>query len=289
VYATLQLQGLFEHAILTRETLTLKSGTVVDGYNSLDSLDTDSNVDIGTQSTSDASIILNSGVTVEGDIIVGIGGNPDTVIKDLGATTGDQYAATQNDPLPLITPAALPNKATAISAKDATVTLTPADSGRYTGIDLKNASAPGVLEISGGQVVLHITGNITLGQSCEIIVRDGASLTIYADSDIQCDNGSNINTENPPEAASTFQLYATGDGQQSFDLKAKSEFTGIIYAPNADVQLYAGGDAYGSIVANTFEFKSGGNYHYDEALRRVETDDEGVHFVVKRWYEGSPE
>ncbi len=289
VYATLQLQGLFEHAILTRETLTLKSGTVVDGYNSLDPLDTDSDVDIGTQSTSDASIILNSGVTVEGDIAVGIGGDPDTVIKDLGATTGDQYAATQNDPLPVITPPALSNKATAISAKDGTVTLTPADSGRYTGIDLKNAKSPGVLEITGGQVVLHVTGDITLGQSCEIIVRNGASLTIYADSDIQCDNGSNINTENPPEAASTFQLYATGDGQQSFDLKAKSEFTGIIYAPNADIQLYAGGDAYGSIVANTFEFKSGGNYHYDEALRNVETDDEGVRFVVKRWYEGSPE
>lgn len=289
VYAILQLEGLFERAILTRETLTLKSGTVVDGYNSLDPLDTDSDVDIGTQSTSDASIILNSGVTVEGDVVVGIGGDPDTVIKDLGATTGDQYAATQNDPLPLITPPALPNKAAAISAKDATVTLTPADSGRYTGIDLKNASSPGVLEISGGEVVLHITGDIELGQSCEIIVRDGASLTIYTDGDIRCDNGSDINTENPPEAASTFQLYATGDGQQSFDMKAKSESTGIIYAPNADVQLYAGGDAYGSIVANTFEFKSGGNYHYDEALRNVETDDEGVHFIVKRWWEGSPE
>ncbi len=289
VYATLQLQGLFEHAILTRETLTLKSGTVVDGYNSLDPSDTDSDVDVGTQSTSGDTIILNNGVTVEGDVIVGVGGDPDTVIKDLGATTGDQYAGTQNDPLPVIIPPALPNKASDISAKGATVTLTPADSGRYSAIDLKNGSSPGVLEISGGAVTLHITGDITLGQSCEIIVRDGASLTIYADGDIQCANGSDINSENPPEAASTFKLYGTGDGQQSFDLKAKSEFTGIIYAPNADVQLYAGGDAYGSIVANTFEFKSGGNYHYDEALRQVETDDEGVRFVVKRWYEGSPE
>ncbi len=289
VYANLQLQGLFEHAILTRDTLALKSGTVVDGYNSLDSLDTDSDVDVGTQSTSDDSVILNSGVTVTGDVIVGIGGDPETVIKDLGATTGDQFAATQNDPLPVITPPTLANKATAISAQDGTVTLTPADSGRYTGIDLKNGNLPGVLEISGGAVTLYITGDITLGQSCEIIVRDGASLTIYTDGDIQCANGSAINTENPPEAASTFQLYATGEDQQSFDIKAKTEFTGIIYAPNADVQLYAGGDAYGSIVANTFEFKSGGNYHYDEALRQVETDDEGVRFVVKRWYEGSPE
>jgi len=289
VYATLELQGLFEHAILTRETLTLKSGTVVDGYNSLDPSDTDSDVDVGTQSTSDDTVILNNGVTVEGDVIVGVGGNPDTVIKDLGATTGDKYAGTQNDPLPVISPPALPNKASDISAKGATVTLTPADSGRYSAIDLKNASAPGVLEITGGAVTLHITGDITLGQSCEIIVRDGASLTIYADGNIQCDNGSDINSENPPEAASTLQLFATGEGPQSFDLKAKSEFTGIIYAPNANILLYAGGDAYGSIVANAFEFKTGGNYHYDEALRQVETDDQGVRFVVKRWYEGSLE
>ena len=289
VYAELELEGLFEHAILTRETLTLKSGTTVDGYNSLDSSDTDADVDIGTQSTANSSIILNNGVTVEGDIIVGIGGNPDTAIKDLGATTGDQYAATQDDPLPQITPPTLTNMGLSISAKGETVTLTPAESGKYMGIDLKNDKTPGILEIKGEGVVLHITGDIQLGQSCEIVITEGSSLTIYCDGNITCGNGSGINTQNPPEAASTLQLYATGDTEQTFDIKAKSNFTGVIYAPNANIELYAGGDAYGSIVAKNFEFKSGGNYHYDEALRKVETDDQGVRFVVKRWYEGTPE
>ena len=285
----MELEGLFEHAILTRETLTLKSGTTVDGYNSLDSSDTDADVDIGTQSTANSSIILNNGVTVEGDIIVGIGGNPDTAIKDLGATTGDQYAATQDDPLPQITPPTLTNMGLSISAKGETVTLTPAESGKYMGIDLKNDKTPGILEIKGEGVVLHITGDIQLGQSCEIVITEGSSLTIYCDGNITCGNGSGINTQNPPEAASTLQLYATGDTEQTFDIKAKSNFTGVIYAPNANIELYAGGDAYGSIVAKKFEFKSGGNYPYDEALRKVETDDQGVRFVVKRWYEGTPE
>jgi len=289
VYAELELEGLFEHAILTRETLTLKSGTTVDGYNSLDSSDTEADVDIGTQSTANSSIILNHGVTVEGDIIVGIGGNPDTAIKDLGATTGDQYAATQNDPLPQITPPTLTNTGLSIATKGKTVTLTPADSGKYTGIDLKNDKTPGILEIKGEGVTLHITGDIQLGQSCEIVVTEGSSLIIYCDGNITCGNGSGINTKNPPEAASTLQLYATGESEQTFDIKAKSNFTGVIYAPNANINLYAGGDAYGSIVAHNFEFKSGGNYHYDEALRKVETDDQGVRFVVKRWYENNPE
>lgn len=288
VYATLELQGLFEHAILTRETLTLKSGTLVDGYNSLDPLDTDADVDIGSQSILDDSIILNSGVTVDGDVVVGVGGNPDTAIKDLGATTGDKYAATGEDPLPQITaPTDLFNMGTAISAHGETLTIIPADNGTYTGIVLKQSSTPGVLEISGGDVVLHITGDIKLGQSCEIIVKDGSTLTLYADADIYCGNDSGISTECPAKEAATLQLYATGEGTQLLDVKAKSNWTGVIYAPNADVDLYAGGDAYGSIVAHDFEFKAGGNYHYDEALRQVDVDDEGVHFVVKRWHEGN--
>jgi hypothetical protein len=106
------------------------------------------------------------------------------------------------------------------------------------------------------------------------------------DGDIHCREGSGVNSESPPEMAATLILYGTGDAQD-FDIKAKSEWTGVVYAPNADIDLYAGGDAYGSIVAKTFEFKAGGNYHYDEALREVDTDDEGVRFVVKRWYEGN--
>jgi len=288
VYATLELQGLFEHAILTKETLTLKSGTLVDGYNSLDPLDTDADVDIGSQSILDDSIVLNSGVTVDGDVVVGVGGNPDTAIKDLGATTGDKYAATGEDPLPQITaPTNLFNMGKAISAHGKTVTIVPADSGTYTRIVLKQTVTPGVLEISGGDVVLHITGDINLGQSCEIIVKDGSTLTLYADADIHCGNDSGINTECPTKEAATFQLYATSQSTQYFDVKAKSEWTGVIYAPNADVDLYANGDAYGSIVAHGFEFKAGGNYHYDEALRKVDVDDEGVRFVVKRWHEGN--
>ena len=144
------------------------------------------------------------------------------------------------------------------------------------------------MEIDGGDVVLYITGNIDLGNACEIIVKDNSSLTIYIDGDIVTGNGASIGTENPTKDAMTLQLYGTGTGGQNFDIKAKNEWTGVIYAPNAHVDLYAKGDAYGSIVADSFEFKNGGNFYYDEALREVSIQDEGVSFVVERWYEGSP-
>jgi hypothetical protein len=291
VRATIGLRGVFEHAILTKSTLTLKSGTSVDGFNSLNPLDTSFDVDIGTQSTADSSIVLNSGVVVNGDIVVGTGGNPDTAIKDLGATTtGLQYPGTEQDPLPRIAaPANLFDQHTDITVQGQTAVLTPTANGQYSQIVLKQGTVPARLEISGGDVVLHVTGDVQLGQSCEIVVKDGSTLTLYVDGNINCRESSGINPEYPAQPVQTLQIYATGDGAQLFDLKAKSQWTGVVYAPNATVNLYAGADAYGAFVADTFEFKAGGNYHYDEALRNVQVDNNGVRFVVTRWQEGTVE
>jgi len=295
VYATIGLQGPFDNAILTKQTLILKSDTVVDGYNSMDPLDDDIDIDIGTQSALNDSVVLNNGVVVKGDVFAGTGAYLDAVIKDLGATTGDRYTAAPY-PLPQATAPALPIKG-AIEAVGETIKITPADSGTYPEIYLRQlvdkkakTITPAVLEVEGGDVVLHMTGDIQLENSCEIVVNNNASLTIYTDGNIHCRLGSGINTENPPEKAETLQIYATGKDKQFFDIKAKSEFTGAIYAPNADVDLYAKGDVYGSVVADSFEFKAGGNYYYDEALKEVNKNDynKGARFVVERWHESSP-
>jgi hypothetical protein len=286
VYSTTTLKGLFENAILTKSDLILKSNTLIDGYNSLDTLDTDTDADIATQSILDSSITLNSGVIVNGDVRVGRGGDPDAIIKDLGATiNGTTYASPITEPLPEISVPTLSYKGTSISAKGGTVTITPADSGTYTEISISKTGDPGVLEISGGDVELHITGDIELGQSCEIVIKEGSSLTLYADGDIHCRENSGMNTESAAKEANKLTIYATGEDTQYFDIKAKSEWIGVVYAPNTDVDLYADGDIYGAVVANDFELKAGGNFHYDRALREVSIEDEGVHFVVNRWSE----
>ena len=289
VQATIGLKGAFDQAILTKGNLWLKSDTAIDGYNSDDLAETGIVASIGSQSTANDSVVLNNGVTVNGDVFIGPGGDLDIAIKDLGATiSGGKYNGEQIT-LPEVTAPTLPNMATDISAKGATVSISPADNGIYTGIDLKKTGAPGILEIDGGDVVLHVTGDIQLGNSCEIVVKDGSTLTIYTDGNIVCALGSGINTEAPPEQAATLQIYATGEGAQFIDVKAKSEFTGVIYAPNADVDFYANGDAYGAVVADSFEFKSGGDFLYDKALKKKNTvDDEAVQFVVTRWHESPP-
>ncbi|MBW8041457.1 MAG: hypothetical protein FVQ85_15865 [Planctomycetes bacterium] len=281
IQCTLVLKGPFEYALLTKKDLVLKSDTLVQGYNSGDPFDTDIEVLVTTQSTEFGAMILNNGVEVDGDVLVGAGGNVNTVIKDLGATMHKKYSLLQNVELPLATPPALESKGS-ITVKGKTSTIGPGDSGQYSMIDVKRGTNPGILEVSGGDVVLYVTGNIGLGQDCEIIIKEGASLTLYLDGDMIAGNSAGINNENDP---SSLKLYGTSTGEQSLILKAKSDILGAIYAPNANITVLAKSDIRGSLIAKSFELKNGGDFYYDEALRTVTTEDDVVRFVVIKWRE----
>jgi hypothetical protein len=280
VSCILPLQGPFEKAIFVQGALILKAGTVVDGYNSGDPSITDVAVCIGTNSTLTDSIVLNSGVTVDGDVLIGPSGSVEDVIQDHGASTGDRYALIEEVEFPAVTPPGLANKGI-LMIHGTTVVIGPADSGQYTKIVIKRAAEPGILEISGGEVVLEVSGDIDLGQDCEIIVASDASLTSYLGGNLNTDNNAGINNQNAP---GDFKLYGTGT-DQTFIIRAKSEVLGAIYAPNADITVMAAGDVYGSFVGNSFQMMSGGNFYYDEALKEVSVNDEAVQFVVRGWSE----
>jgi len=282
INANLKLQGPFEPTILTRQTVILKAGTLVDGYNSLDPWDTNVQVLIGTNSILANSIILNAGVIVDGDIFIGIGGDIETAIKDLGADINGKYALSEEIEFPDIIPPLLPDMGTGISIHGTTQTIGPADNGQYEQIQVKRAANPGIMQVDNGDVVLYVTGDIGLGQDCEIIIREGASLTLYLDGDLNAGNNAGINNESLP---ASLKLFGTATEEQQFTLKAKSESLGAVYAPNAVITLSADGDVRGAIVGKSFEMKSGGNFYYDEALRNVDTDEDAVRFVVEQWRE----
>ncbi len=285
VYALAGLQGLFDSAILVRDRISLMPNTLVKGYNSADPGDTDFRLQIGTASTLAGRIPLGPGTVVNGDVFVGVGGDPATVIGAGGTITGKKYALNREFNLPVITAPPLPAAGTALSGTGTTITLGPAGSGTYTEISLSQGGGlPGVLEIKGGDVLLHITGNINLGNGCELIVRPGSSLTLYVDGNISADNSVGFNNE--AGHVKDFQLYATGTSDQIFNLKAKSSVFGTIYAPNANITLYPGAEMRGAIVGQSVIFKSGCSFYYDEALiDNLSAQDPGVHFIVKRWKE----
>jgi len=283
VYADMEIKGLFDNAILVKDGISLMPNTLVAGYNSQNPFDTEFDLKIGTTSTAADRIPIGPGTVVDGDVFVGVGGDPQKVIGAGGTVIGKKLALQEEISFPDITPPSLPYYGTAISAAGKTIILDPAGSGTYTGLNLSQSANPGILEIQGGDVVLHITGDINMGNGCEIIVRPGSSLILYIDGNINADNSGGIN--NKAGHVKDFQLFATGTEEQVFNLKAKSSIFGTIYAPDVDITLYPIAEIRGAIVGRNVKFKSGSTFYYDEALQDVSVDDVGVRFVVKRWRE----
>ena len=288
IAATLRLKGLFDMAIQCRAGVTLKGGTVIEAIDSdisLDPDDTDSKAIIGTNSVDSGSIILNNGVTVDGDVVVGVGGDVTEVIKDLGASTLDRYSLTSEVEFPPVDPPALIGPDILIEVKTGEKTIGaggdyPA-TGRFTGIKLKQGCILRVVD----NCVLYITGDVDMGQSSEIIIdtTKNASLIIYVDGSWVSDNDSGVT--NTTESTSAFQLYATGGAGQIIDMKAKGELFGSIYAPEATLTVFSGGDIYGAFVADSFELKNPARFYYDVALQDITVNDEGARYVIGRWNE----
>lgn len=267
-----------DFAVLTEGQLTMKNNTRVDGFNSADPSETDVAVSIGTLSNQDDQIDLGKNTVIDGDLYVGPGGNPDTVVtmKDRQSVTGELFTMAAPYSMPTIdVPDFVGSKG---KIEGNTISLGTASSGRYDSISINNN---GQLEVSGN-VVLHVTGDIELKNGAELKVNNGAILKLYVDGDVSAKNSAGIN--NAGKIPGNVRIYGTG-ADQTFELKNNTDFYGVLYAPNAEMTLHNNGNAYGSFIAETFELKNNGNIYYDKALRNVTLTDEGIRFTVLRWEE----
>ena len=69
----------------------------------------------------------------------------------------------------------------------------------------------------------------------------------------------------------------------SMDMTGKDSFTGMIYAPEADIQARGNADFYGSCTANTFLMNGTFDFHYDEATASYTPG--GTTFQIMSWAE----
>ena len=274
VSCTLQLQGPFEPAIFTEDSMQMKNSAVVDWYNNTED---DKIMQIGTNSITASSIIFRNSATVYGDVVVGVGGIPSIVIDDYGATvTGDTRALTERYVMqPITVPESLESLFSNGSIQDDTTIST---SARYSGINLGNSEAVTV----NGDIELYITGDIILGNSAELRIENDASLILYLGGDLEGKNSSVIN--NKTQDAHRLKIYGL-DGCENMRFKNGSDFYGAIYAPNTDVVMDNSANIYGSVVSKSFEQRNSGTFNYDVTLRDVSIDDEAVYFTITNWHE----
>ncbi|MDH4202080.1 MAG: hypothetical protein OEV87_04235 [Phycisphaerae bacterium] len=267
-----------DFAIFCRNALALKSKCTVGGFNSSDPSDTDVDTKIGTQSAGNDAIDIKSDTDIDADIFIGPGGDPDTVIKskDQLNIDGEVFIMPTEFYLPPVAPPDYTASKGSISGNN--VTLNTPDSGKYTEISISN---DGTLTIDS-DVTLYVTGDIDLKNNTEVEIKNNATLELYFDGDINANNSSGINNES--EIPSNVKIYGTGTNQK-IDLKNSADLYAVVYAPNADMTVNNGGEAYGSFITESFELKNSGQVYYDEALKQVAEDDKLVRFTVTRWEE----
>jgi len=274
VSCILKPQGPFEFAVFAEDGAELKNSALVAGIN----FDADDEIlKFGTNSIASGAFTFKNSSIINGDVVVGVGGNPDLVIDDFGATiTGDTSALRESNVLPPISVPqwleSLPTSGTI--QNDSTVT----NSAKYSSINLKNSNTL----LIDGDVILYVTGELILGNSAEVQIDNDASLILYLGGNLEGKKSSTVNnlTEDPKK----LQIYCL-DSCEKMVFKNSSDFYGVIYAPNAEVIMNNSADLYGAVVAKDFELRNSGTFNYDASLRDASVNDEAVHFVVTHWQE----
>jgi hypothetical protein len=220
-----------------------------------------------TNSTERAAVTLKAGLTVNGDVVCGPGGDPRTAIdtKDRTIINGYTYAADEPVPFPAVEvppPFWTVSKTAYIHATDANVS-----GDKWWGpttIDIQDLTiiGPCRIFIEGGQ--------LTLGNNKSIIVNPGGSLELYLDGNFEGKNS--MGFENLTNDATKLKIQGT-ENCTFINLKAKSaSLACAIYAPSADVSLFNSANIFGTVAANSFTMKLGGSFCSDPNSARYTLD-----------------
>jgi hypothetical protein len=276
-----------EGALIVREICSIQNMVHVSSINSSGNpLYDNVTVRIGSASgvliAGEKPVQIGSNGNIKSDIVVGVGGNPTnlTTVGNKTDVSGKVYAMPQEFSFdPAVIPPALVSAASSSFSTDHLQTIT---SGKYDKIDLvQNGAGLNVF----GDVSLYVTGDITTGPSCSIIVNTGSSLTIYLDGNFITRPNNDVNFVNLTGIAGNFKIYGTNPVSQNISLWPKNDFVGAIYAPNASVDFKPKGIFLGGIVCDNFFASNNFSFTYDKALSQVTINDPDAYFVINRWQE----
>jgi hypothetical protein len=152
--------------------------------------------------------------------------------------------------------------------------------GNYgmSSLDLKGRSSMYI----AGNARLLVNGGISLGGQSSIIIASGASLHLYSNGTV--DLSGNGVANNNGNATNCF-IYGL-QSCTSITLSGNGTLCAVVYAPYADFSLKGGGgnaqDFCGAVVANTVTMNGHFNFHYDEALGKLQNLS---HLQITSWQE----
>lgn len=133
------------------------------------------------------------------------------------------------------------------------------------------------IKVVGGGVRIYTTGDVNFGTSTElnnrIYVKENGAIEYLV-------TATGKEVEGPP---TVFSLYSTTTGL--INIGTKTAFSGMIYAPYADIVIQNQGDFRGSAIGKTVEMKNTGSVIYDSAMRPKDAERKFVKIDVLSWRE----
>jgi len=281
-------QTNFCRAILTKQTIVLNGGVVIDSFNSLDPAQSTNGRydpakrqdggDIASTSDSVRTITETGNGRVYGHVATGPTG---TVVTTGNASMGslawvdggnrgvqpgwytnNLSVSIPDVQLPAVTFTTMPTTGGTVNGTNYTHVL---NSGNYRRSSNFSMSGSQKMVING-KVVLYFVGSFSISGSAFVYITPGSSLTLYLAGDTQLSGGGIVNGTGFATNCAYFGLPSC----VNIDNTGSSDFTGTIYAPQANVKLSGGGSAVanfvGAVVAKSATLTGNYLFHYDEGL-----------------------
>jgi hypothetical protein len=133
-----------------------------------------------------------------------------------------------------------------------------------------------------GPTILIVDGDFKLSGQAELnIVGTESYLQMYVGGDLDLTGQGVLNDEQKPEAFQVWGTAASGTSQ-SIKVAGNGDFAGILYAPNADLEIKGNGNVSGAAVGENITLTGNAAFHYDLNLKNLDSDGS---YAISRWRE----
>lgn len=230
---------------------------------------------VGTNGTGAGSITIDSNSTVDGDIICGMGGDPEIAldIDETSSVSGQIDSAAEFKDFPdVVVPEGLPYMGDVEISND---TLTISENGDYSSLVIGQNSQL----IISGDVTLHVSGLFSLGSNTELLITEGSSLTLYLSGSL--DMNSNCSVNNANNDSTKLKFYGTEYLDSNIQFDSNVAFYGAVYMPYADLTISSNIDFYGSVYGRNVYLNANVYVSFEEGHE----DFSSYRFEIKSWQE----
>jgi Tfp pilus assembly protein PilX len=295
----------FQGGIISKKGITVSGNVLIDSFNSRDpNYSTGGRYDPAkhnqngslatTESNVVAEVFVNGTVQIYGKVFTGpgdtlkINGNVSIGSTNWVPTPGVQAGWTNNDLNVAVPPAPPPPSSGFAWPSKTSNTVNGTNYANSYLLDGKTYLNNTELKLKSSDCIIvqgsncvYLAAGFSMVANTFIYITTNSSLTIFSGGPVDMAGQGLMNGSG---YATNLTLIGTPTCT-SIKYTGGSDFSGTIYAPNADFKLGGGADLIGSVVANTVDIAGGSEVHYDESLKQPPT---GACYYVCYWKEVQP-